>query len=322
MLLPKIAKPRQKPFESFSHPIRVKFFALPKHPTTGSVLNVNAFNLKPWSLVLLLALVCALDAGCSDAPSQNSTPKSEPNINYLDFGEVAALAEAGNVEAQYNLALRYDAGIGTTKDSERAWEWFRKSADGGFIPAKVSLAWRLGQGETTLERQREAFELYLVAAKSGNLEAQFLVGECYRDGKGTGRDQREAIRWLRAAADQGLAIAQYNLGVAYDQGNGVSANPVKAAEYYRKAAEQGHKLAQYNLGASYGNGQGVIPSDVQAFYWFSLAAAQGHEGAAQNCEVLAGSMDSEQLSEARSLVAEFKAKETPKKVSNGTPARF
>lgn len=251
--------------------------------------------------------ICFLGSlGCSERPSAQVAQAAPRNLNSMLLQEVTSLANAGDAEAQYHIALRHEAGTGTEKNSVQALIWFKKAADQGYAPAQASLAARIEERATTPDEFREAFELYLAAAKAGHPQAQSRAGQRYDEGRGTIQDYHEALRWFQAAAAQGDAPAQYNLGVAYDEGKGVSIDHKKAVEFYLQAAEQGHMLAQYNLGASYGNGQGVLRDDVQAYKWFALAAAQGRENAAANCQVLVREMAPEQIAEAKKLVADFK----------------
>ncbi len=254
-----------------------------------------------------LLVICFLGSlGCSERPSAQVAQAAPRNLNSMLLQEVTSLANAGDAEAQYHIALRHEAGTGTEKNSVQALIWFKKAADQGYAPAQASLAARIEERATTPDEFREAFELYLAAAKAGHPQAQSRAGQRYDEGRGTIQDYHEALRWFQAAAAQGDAPAQYNLGVAYDEGKGVSIDHKKAVEFYLQAAEQGHMLAQYNLGASYGNGQGVLRDDVQAYKWFALAAAQGRENAAANCQVLVREMAPEQIAEAKKLVADFK----------------
>jgi TPR repeat protein len=90
------------------------------------------------------------------------------------------LAEAGDEDAQFNLAIMYDNGEGVPQDYAEAVRWYR------------------------------------LAAEQGDVDAQYNLGIMYDcNGKGVPLDDKEAIKWYRLAAEQGYAKAQYNLGVMY-----------------------------------------------------------------------------------------------------------
>ena len=122
-----------------------------------------------------------------------------------------ALADKGEVEAQYNLALCYDKGQGVPQDHSKAAYWYQKAADQGF-----------------------AF-------------AQYILALCYDKGQGVPQDDSKADNWYQKAADQNLPGAQLNLALCYDKGHGVPQDYSKAVYWYEKAAAQNYDLAKKNL---------------------------------------------------------------------------
>jgi TPR repeat protein len=108
----------------------------------------------------------------------------------LAVKEFRAAAEAGNADAQFNMALMYERGIGVIKDEQESVVWYRKSAE------------------------------------QGNSNAQFNLAVMYENGRGTAVDYDQANQWYRKAAvqDDGLAIG--NLGMLYIRGQGVKPNKV------------------------------------------------------------------------------------------------
>ncbi len=121
-----------------------------------------------------------------------------------DFKETKAQAEAGDAEAQYNLALMYDVGIGAPQNYAESGKWYRQAAERG-VP-----------------------------------EAQFALGVRYfKYGSSAKENYSAALRFFRQAADQGLAAAQFNLGVMYESGLGVPTNKVESYRWYNLAAAQG-----------------------------------------------------------------------------------
>ncbi len=74
------------------------------------------------------------------------------------------LAAQGNVDAQYNLGVKYDKGRGVGRDHTKAVEWYEK------------------------------------AAQQGMLEAQYNLGVSYATGEGVRQDYTKAFAWYRRAA--------------------------------------------------------------------------------------------------------------------------
>ncbi len=144
-------------------------------------------NRKPFGLLLMLLLA-----------SQSSLAQNP------DFKETKAQAEAGDAEAQFNLALMYDVGIGVPQNYAESGKWYRQAAERG-VP-----------------------------------EAQFELGVRYfKYGSSAKENYSAALRFFRKAADQGLAVAQFNLGIMYETGLGVPTNKVESYRWYNLAAAQG-----------------------------------------------------------------------------------
>lgn len=119
-----------------------------------------------------------------------------------------ALADEGDVRAQFAVGVAYLEGIGVEPDATVSARWFEQAAREAYAPA------------------------------------QFNLGNGYRLGTGLPRDEQLATHWWTQAAEQGLAEAQFNLALAYHLGRGVTRDPAKAAEWYRSAAANGSRAAQ------------------------------------------------------------------------------
>ena len=91
------------------------------------------------------------------------------------FARYKKEAESGNQKSQYELAICYETGKGTTQSEDRAVYWCRKSAI------------------------------------QGNQFAQYRLATYYLKGLGVEYDEKEAIRWLDKAAKQGNKAAEWQL---------------------------------------------------------------------------------------------------------------
>jgi TPR repeat protein len=148
-------------------------------------------------------------------------------------------AEAGDAQAEYQLALRFDRGDGVPRDLEAAFGWFKRSAE-------------------------------------HNSPYGFLaVGHCYFAGRGVGKDDAAAFENYRKAAEAGLSHGQYRAALCYKQGTGTQQGPRQAAEFFRRAAEQGHRDAMRELGHCLAGGNGVDEDLAGAFQWYQRAADAG-----------------------------------------------
>jgi TPR repeat protein len=89
------------------------------------------------------------------------------------------MADQGNAEAQYDLAVMYQKGNNVTKNAKQAFKWYKK------------------------------------AAGQGHAKAQYNLAEMYQKGDGVLTDYNKALHWNQEAADQGSIEAQYKLGIMY-----------------------------------------------------------------------------------------------------------
>jgi TPR repeat protein len=130
------------------------------------------------------------------------------NVYTKTLRELKALAEKGDAEAQFKVALLYYGGQGVPRDYLEALNWFKK------------------------------------AARQGNPYAQYNAGYMYEKGEGTPQDYAEAAIYYRRAAEQGNRVAQYTLGYIYEKGQGVLPDEVQALMWYNLAAIQGEAKAK------------------------------------------------------------------------------
>ena len=189
-----------------------------------------------------------------------------------EFQETKALAEKGDVNAQYKLAGMYTLGVVTPKNDVEAVTWFRK------------------------------------AAEQNDPRGQSMLGVMYTNARGVERDYTEAIKWFNKAAAQKSAHAQYNLGHMYSTGKGVKQDNVESANWYRKAAEQNDANSQRILGNLYLLGRGVPKDLVHAHAWTSVYAAKGNEPAKKEVLKFEEQMTPAQIAEAKKLAQEISDK--------------
>ena len=64
-----------------------------------------------------------------------------------DINTLKQQAQKGDVDAQYNLAVRYIAGEGVSQDYAEAAKWYRRAADQGDAMAQSNLGWMYYNGE-------------------------------------------------------------------------------------------------------------------------------------------------------------------------------
>lgn len=115
--------------------------------------------------------------------------------NEASFATQRRAAEAGNLDAQFELSLYFGQGLGVAKDETKAREWLQRAADGGHPRAlyNVGVAYASGSGgEKNLEK---AATSYQHAAELGHGRAAATLGVMILSGERPGTKE-EAGDWL------------------------------------------------------------------------------------------------------------------------------
>ncbi|WP_151712877.1 tetratricopeptide repeat protein [Acinetobacter bereziniae] len=122
------------------------------------------------------------------------------------------LAKAGNIDAQYNVAMNYLNGIdGFPKDEKVAKEWLEKAAKKGDAPSQngLGIIYLTGIGGEKNLNKSEYY--YRLAANQNHENAQLQLALILL--KDTGKDKHinEAVIWLKKSGMQGNIEAQQKL---------------------------------------------------------------------------------------------------------------
>jgi len=158
-----------------------------------------------------------------------------------DIKDLIKKAEAGDIEAQFDLAVCYNIGDGVPKDRTIAKKWWQKAAEQGCAESKYYVGAYYMIEE---KNHNKAFEWLLKAAEQGQVDAQQCVGAYYQDGcDEVPQDHKKAVYWHNKAAEQGHSEAEYNLGVCYWYGYGVEVDKTQSKKWFEKAAAQGDEMA-------------------------------------------------------------------------------
>ena len=153
------------------------------------------------------------------------------------FREWIPLAEAGNIDAQFNLGVMYSNGLGVSQDYAEAAKWFRLAAEQGLAEAQFNLATLYARGLGVPADRAIAAKWLRKAASQGRAPAQYLLCEYYYKGLGVSQDHSKARKWCYLAAEQGLPDAQLRLFTLVNA-------PVESLMWLYIAAAQNHAAAQ------------------------------------------------------------------------------
>ncbi|MCP5536136.1 MAG: SEL1-like repeat protein [Akkermansiaceae bacterium] len=204
----------------------------------------------------------------------------------VDKDDLKALAQEGNVDAQFLWGRVHSSSVGLQNDDREAVKWYRKAAEQEDARAQNCLGEAYFFGMGVGKNKAEGVKLIRKAAEQGYAESQYNLGLMYAEGMGVIKDDREAVKWYRKAAEQGLASAQNYLGVMYSYGRGVGKDRWEAAKWSRKAADQGHAWGQYNTGYSYLYGIGVEKNEEMAKWWLQKVVGNTDPDAKKAAEKL------------------------------------
>lgn len=156
-------------------------------------------------------------------------------------------ASQGHTEAQYQLSVCYDRGIGVRRNITEAAKWCQMAAFGGHAKAQSEIGYCYEYGQGVVRNIKEAVSWYEMASAQGNIQAKNNLAFCYQKGRGVHKDVKEAIRLYEEAAAGGHASAQYNLGYCYWYGEGVKTDKNRAIELFKQSADNGNAKAAQML---------------------------------------------------------------------------
>ena len=216
-------------------------------------------------------------AAGSDTPSiaaDTQKPLSIAVSGNISPPALAEAARAGNPEALYEIGMRFEQGIGVTRDPARAFVWFSEAAERGSVPARFQLGSLYEKGSGVQQNLPKALALYRTAAQAGNISAMHNLAVMLANGSGENEpDFAGAAKWFTDAANHGVGDSQFNLAILYARGSGVERNL------------------------------------TQSYKWFAIAGANGDREAVKRRDEVAGTLSKEQLAAARDEVAAW----TPEK---------
>lgn len=114
-----------------------------------------------------------------------------------------AAAEAGIADAQFELSIYLDKGIGGAVDRDGARVWERRAADQSHPRACLNLAVWAATGKYGPVDMERAVDWYGRAADNGSAEAASRLAIMYLHGVGVPKDDERGRAWFEQAASLG-----------------------------------------------------------------------------------------------------------------------
>lgn len=277
--------------------------------------------------IILLMLIAGVTIACASQPVKKV--KQQPADNATDsIAAIKERAEKGDAVAQNTVGTWYYAGKHDLKqDYDKALQMWARSAKQGNADAigNMAMCYQLGRG--TDRDSAMAVTLYEKAIQKGNasiipqheqivkntgsLFSALLLRECYQKGIGVKRDMQKASDYLKIAAEQGHTDSEYayalsllnnnqadkavewfkrcaktgHTGATYYYGNlmhkgiGITQDKEKGILLLRAAADKQFTMAEYQLGKIYYEGDGADKDFDKAFTYLKRAAEKNNAGA-------------------------------------------
>lgn len=184
-------------------------------------------------MALVKGLRDFVTSGGYDPSMRNLRPEAEKG----DASAQYALAQClvANPHSQWSRAHE--------DDLRQAVYWFRKAGTQGHSEAQLQLGLMYQRGIGVGEDDIKSVSWMRKAAEAGNMEAQCAMGVAYAEGHGVSKDKDLSITYFTQAHHQGSAEATYQLAVCHRDALGTTQDHQKGMKLFCMAASLGHKGA-------------------------------------------------------------------------------
>ena len=150
--------------------------------------NPNKLSSRGNGFFLVFCLLLLLISPCSSDASYEE--------------DISRLAEQGDAEAQYALALLYEYGSETMlRDKQKSLHLLQKSAKQQVAGACLYLGLKYEHGNGVVQNYKKAVCFYLCAAQQDWPMAQFFLADFYVKGKGVTKSLSTALAWFGLARE-------------------------------------------------------------------------------------------------------------------------
>jgi hypothetical protein len=295
---------------------------------SGELGDDQRSNCIPWFLKAAAQGNTEAQAVVGELPKYYPNSERLKSVNTIDT--LRQGAENGDLNAQFQLARRYQTGDGVPQDAVEAFKWMQKASQhdqtqsSRVSDALYDLALMYEKGEGVPQDLSEARNLFLQAAAGHQSEATFRVGQMYEKGDGVPQDDRKAAEFYANKIHNYNYPDKYPNGFVeysspgsraveslfklWSQGRGFPDDKDKAEPGYRAPSYliQGWETgitsakAELYLGEIYYQGK-LVPQDlVEAAARFQLAANQNLDNARKMLDQLEPKLSPTQIEAAKS----------------------
>jgi TPR repeat protein len=183
-------------------------------------------------------------------------------------------AEGGYEDSFAAYGGMYENGYGTKKDPVKAYDWFTKSANSNSSTkndGKSELALQIIMGTVAKADVPKGIQILKELAEENHAKSQYALFKLYSVDKYVKKDPELALRYLKEASYE-LPQAAFDLGICYYKGVGVEKDLFKALYLLEEVANQGYSLAMVATAEMYRDGKGTAVDLKKAFSYYKAAA--------------------------------------------------
>ncbi len=235
----------------------------------------------------------------------------------LDLPHLQALADDGDLNAQFRLGYAILMGTGVPADPAKGFSIVKDAAEKGYVPAEYDLGYLYREGKGSVVDPAKAYTWFRKAAEDGDPDAERYLADIFHGSLlGQTQDDVEARKWAILAAQKHIVSAQATLAWFYFNGIGGEKNLADGNAWIIHAASGEFANACVYAGHAFATGAeggGVPQDDVTAWVWAFLGA-QWHptlpsfsKQLLEMQEELAGRMDPAELGNATRQAIDFLA---------------
>ena len=147
-----------------------------------------------------LLTACLSVTGLANAELIANVPLDTSRFEQMSISELTSRANQGNDHAQFYLAKRLQKGMGITKNTQEAAQWYTRAAQQGVAPAQLNLAIMYLRGEGVKPNLQQARVWLEKAAALGDNRASYTLALLDEKQK----KLVDAYKWYDLAARDGM----------------------------------------------------------------------------------------------------------------------
>ena len=191
---------------------------------------------------------------------------------YID-GLIALATEDGDTRSMNKLGNTYLHGWNRVADKDKAFQWFKKSANAGDSYGQFMMGVFYATGDCVGQDYKKAIQYFKKAADDEQDEAIYWLGKCSMHGFGCKMDWKKALSYFAEATDYGNAEAANEAGYLLTNGGfGLEKNEEDAFGFFLEAARLDHPEAMRYVIRAYREGI-VEDEDDDLEYWIKRSEA-------------------------------------------------